>query len=169
MLKIWTIQRPFTCVTPLSLKAFRSEISWQKEEVCFAPWFCPIVVTTLLPVPQVFSSFILSHRKGRGEHARTNMAQRVVWAETVVCHEHILLSVSQFLALRKFLAVVGVYFALPFFFFSVLGSITQCFLHWAASGPSMHVLHLQYGNNISCLAETLARWNDMMLRQHFDI
>lgn len=107
---------PFTYVTPLSLGLFKSEIRRKKEEVCFTPWFCPMVVTTLFYT----SGFSLPHLVPQGGPwgmcICTNTAQRVVRpTPTVVCSGHCLfcLSVldSQFLA-------SGFYSILSSFYFS---------------------------------------------------
>lgn len=116
-----------------------------------------------------FSSLILSQRKGCGECACTNMAQRVIWpGPTMVCHGHVF---SCFSVLDSQFLPCGWLLLLPLLFLiPVLGSVDLCFLHWAAFGPSVHtVLHLKYGNNISYVAETLARLNEMMLSPTFGI
>lgn len=63
---------------------------------------------------------------------------------------------SQFLA-------SGWLLLLPLLLISILESVDLYFLQGAAFGPSMYALYLKCGNNISCLAEALARLNEMML------
>lgn len=73
----------------------------------------------------------------------------------------IVFSLSQFLT-HSFWPLTSIPSSL-LFLISVLGSVTHCFIHWAASSSSMYFLHLQYENSISFLAEALARLNEMML------
>lgn len=140
MLKILSNWSPFTYVTPVSLGLFRSEITRQKDKVCFTLWFCPMVVKTLFSIPQVFFSFILSHRTSLGACECINMAQRVVGPSLTVAYcGHCLF--SEFLTL-SFWPLVAFYSFLSRFSSFSTRSVTHCFLHWATSNPSTHVFHL---------------------------